>query len=183
MLSTATTLALVTDQDFDVLRELTGVIWRQHYAGMISNAQIDYMLAGRLSDDALRKHMKAADRWLAILRVSGMPVGYCAYECANMQGTQEPAAMKLGQLYVLESHRGMGIGRFMLGHVEGRARDFSKRLLWLQVNKKNSGAIGFYRARGFEIAREAVFDIGAGFTMDDYVMEKWLGSPPAAKER
>jgi GNAT superfamily N-acetyltransferase len=33
------------------------------------------------------------------------------------------AAMKLGQLYVLASHRGLGLGKFMLGHVESRARE------------------------------------------------------------
>jgi len=67
-----------------------------------------------------------------------------------------PAAMKLGQLYVLESHRGMGLGRFMLGHIESRARELGCRSLWLQVNKQNTGAVGFYTAAGFEVVREAV---------------------------
>jgi ribosomal protein S18 acetylase RimI-like enzyme len=40
-------------------------------------------------------------------------------------------------------------------------------VLWLQVNKRNGGAIAFYRAAGFEVVREAVFDIGGGFVMDD----------------
>jgi ribosomal protein S18 acetylase RimI-like enzyme len=66
----------------------------------------------------------------------------------------------------------MGLGRFMLGHIEGRARDLGRRLLWLQVNKRNTGAIGFYRAAGFEVIRDAVFEIGGGFVMDDYVMAK-----------
>jgi ribosomal protein S18 acetylase RimI-like enzyme len=43
------------------------------------------------------------------------------------------------------------------------------------VNKRNPGAISFYKAAGFTIAREAVFDIGSGFVMDDYIMEKRLG--------
>ncbi|MBM4013050.1 MAG: GNAT family N-acetyltransferase [Planctomycetes bacterium] len=84
--------------------------------------------------------------------------------------------MKLGQLYVLESHRGTGLGRFMLGHVKRRARDLGRRMLWLQVNKRNPRAISFYKAAGFEVAREAVFDIGSGFVMDDYIMEKRLGA-------
>jgi ribosomal protein S18 acetylase RimI-like enzyme len=82
--------------------------------------------------------------------------------------------MKLGQLYVLESYRGMGLGRFMLGHVEARARKLDRQMLWLQVNKKNAGAIAFYRSAGFEVVREAEFDIGSGFVMDDYVMAKPL---------
>lgn len=173
MLPADRTLAPVTEPEFPVLRELADTIWRQHYAGIISAAQIDYMLAGRFSDEALREHVRAADRWLELLRVSGTPVGYCGYELASIDGEERAAAdMKLGQLYVLESHRGMGLGRFMLGHIEGRARELGRRLLWLQVNKRNTGAIGFYRAAGFEVIRDAVFEIGGGFVMDDYVMAK-----------
>ena len=170
---TGFTLAPVTEPDFPVLRELASTIWRQHYAGIISAAQINYMLAGRFSDEVLWEHVLAADRWLELLWVSGAPVGYCGYELARMDGEERAAAtMKLGQLYVLESHRGMGLGRLVLGHVEGRARELDRRALWLQVNKQNTGAIGFYTAAGFEVVREAVFEIGGGFVMDDYVMAK-----------
>jgi ribosomal protein S18 acetylase RimI-like enzyme len=168
-------LTPVTEADFPTLRELAGTIWRQHYAGIVSHAQIDYMLAARFSDEGLREHIQAADRWLELLCVSDQPVGYCGYELANVPGDESrPVAMKLGQLYVLESHRGMGLGKLMLTHVEGVARDLEKSPLWLQVNKKNTVALGFYRAMGFEVAREAVFDIGDGFVMDDYVMVKGM---------
>jgi len=173
VLLAATTLTPVAEPDFAVVRELAGTIWRQHYAAIISAAQIEYMLAGRFSDDALREHVQAADRWLELLRVSGTPVGYCGYELAGMDDDgSTPAAMKLGQLYVLESHRGMGLGRHLLRHVEARTRELGRRVLWLQVNKKNAAAIGFYRSAGLEVIREAVFEIGGGFVMDDYVMAK-----------
>ena len=175
MLPADVTLTPATEPDFPLLRELAGTIWRQHYAAIISAAQLDYMLAGRFSDEALRRHNQAADKWLEILRVSGTPVGYCAYELADMDGDERtPPAMKLGQLYVLKSHRGMGLGKFMLEHVEGWAREVGRRALWLQVNKRNIGAIGFYRSAGFEVVREAVFEIGGSFVMDDYVMAKPL---------
>ena len=170
---TDVTLTPVTEPDFAVLRELADTIWRQHYAGIISADQIDYMLAGRFSDEALREHVQPADSWLELMRVSGTPVGYCGYELASMDGDEASSAtMKLGQLYVLESHRGMGLGRFILGHIESRALELGCRVLWLQVNKQNTGAVGFYTAAGFEVVREAVFEIGGGFVMDDYVMRK-----------
>ena len=166
-------LTSLTEADFSVLRELAGTIWRQHYASIIPAAQIDFMLGGRFTDEALREQMQAADRWLELLQVGGKPVGYCGCELADMAGDgHSSAAMKLGQLYVLESHRGMGLGRFMLRHVEGRACDLGRERLWLQVNRRNTDAIRFYRAAGFEVVREAVFDIGGGFVMDDYVMAK-----------
>ena len=170
------TLTPVAEPDFAALRGLADTIWRRHYTGIISAAQIDFMLAGRFSDEALHGCVQAADRWLDLLRVSGVPVGYCAYELDQAAGDDGGAAasMKLGQLYVLESHRGRGLGTFMLAHVEARARESGRHRLWLQVNKRNAGAITFYLHQGFEVVQEAVFDIGGGFVMDDYVMAKSL---------
>ena len=161
-------LTPITEHEFPVVRTLAEAIWRQHYTGIITPEQIDYMLAGRFSDDALRDQLQATDKWLELLRVSGTPVGYCGYELSR----DDPAALKVGQLYVLEEHRGKGLGQFMLGYVEQRARELGRNTLILQVNKRNMHAIGFYRAAGFEVVREAVFDIGAGFVMDDHVMAK-----------
>jgi ribosomal protein S18 acetylase RimI-like enzyme len=166
-------LTPVAEPDFAIVRGLAGTIWRQHHAAIISAGQIDYMLAERFSDDALREHVQAADRWLELLRVGQKPVGYCGYELAGLDGDGSAAAdLKLGQLYLLESHRGMGLGWHMLRHVEARASELGRRGLWLQVNKKNAVAIVFYRSAGFEVIREAVFEIGGGFVMDDYVMAK-----------
>jgi ribosomal protein S18 acetylase RimI-like enzyme len=43
----------------------------------------------------------------------------------------------------------------------------------LQVNKDNK-AVEFYKKVGFHIEKEALFDIGHGFVMDDYIMAYWL---------
>lgn len=162
------TLEPVGEGEFAILRELSGAIWRRHYPAMISTAQIEYMLARRFADDLLREICGAADRWLELLRVDSVPVGYCGYELSR----ERPEAMRLGQLYLLEGHRGRGLGRLMLRRVEDRARGAGRSSIVLQVNRNNADAIRFYRGRGFTVVREAVFDIGSGFVMDDFVMEK-----------
>lgn len=82
MLPADVTLMPVAESDFAVLRELAETIWRQHYAEIISAAQIEYMLAGRFSDEALREHMQAADRWLEQgLRVSRSCRGFVPRFC------------------------------------------------------------------------------------------------------
>lgn len=175
MLPAGLTLTPVCKPDFALLRELAEIIWLQHYAGIVSSAQIDFMLAGRFSDEALQTHIQAGDRWLTLLRVAGTPVGYCGCELAGLDGEgADMAAMKLGQLYLLKAHRGLGLGRFMLGHVEGLAHEHGRRTIWLQVNRRNTGAIDFYRAAGFAVVRESVFEIGGGYVMDDFVMAKGL---------
>ncbi len=131
------------------------------------------MLAGRFSDEALHEQMATPGHWLKLLRVGGAPVGYCGYEVIREDDASTPV-MKLGQLYLLESHRGLGLGKLMLARVELQAREHGSRVIILQVNKQNRSSIGFYRAMGFEVFREAVFDIGGGFVMDDFLMEKRL---------
>lgn len=43
--------------------------------------------------------------------------------------------------------------------------------IWLTVNKRNFRSIDVYKHFGFETVREEYTDIGAGYVMDDYIME------------
>ena len=43
--------------------------------------------------------------------------------------------------------------------------------LFLNVNKHNQSAIGFYEKHGFFLVKKEVIDIGNGFIMDDFVFE------------
>ena len=97
MLPSDFTLAPVTEPDFAVLRELARTIWRQHYTGIVSAGQVNYMLTARFNDESLREYLQRDDKWLELLWDSGTPVGYCACELADMGGNDpSPAAMKLG---------------------------------------------------------------------------------------
>jgi ribosomal protein S18 acetylase RimI-like enzyme len=62
----------------------------------------------------------------------------------------------------------------MLDHVERAARRQGAGRLLLQVNKRNEKALRFYRRANFTVREEAVFEVGGGFVMDDYVMVKEL---------
>jgi ribosomal protein S18 acetylase RimI-like enzyme len=162
-------LEAITESDFETVAGLAESIWRSHYANIVSMAQIEYMLAGRYTPDKLRAYLNSDNRWMALLRLAGRPIGYCS--CSR---TSIPDEMKLEQLYLLQEFRGKGLGGFMLCHVESQARKLGLRVLMLQVNKRNADAIAVYRKAGFTVREEAVFDIGNGFFMDDYVMEKHL---------
>jgi GNAT superfamily N-acetyltransferase len=162
-------IAAITEADFGTVARLGETIWRAHYPKMISMAQVDYMLAGRYTPDKLRRYLNSGDRWLELLTLAGRPVGYCSYA-----RTSTPGEMKLEQLYLLEECRGKGLGGLMLRHVEAQARRRGLGVLMLQVNKRNADSIAVYRNAGFTVREEATFDIGSGFMMDDYVMEKAL---------
>ena len=145
----------LTGFDFAAVAALADTIWRSHYGTMISMAQIDYMLAGRYAPERLRAYVDSDERWMWLLRVDDITVGYCS--CS------------LG-----ESDKGKGLGGRMLRHVEEKSRAQGRSRLYLTVNKGNTDSIAIYRKSGFVVRGEAVFDIGNGYVMDDYVMEKRL---------
>ena len=162
-------LVPLTEADFEPLARLAEAIWRTHYGPLIGLAQVEYMLQGRYTPEKLRAYIEAGDRWMRLLKRDGETLGYCSYAL-----TDTPGEMKLEQLYLLEAHKGQGLGGLMMRHVEAEARAHGCGTLMLTVNKGNAGAIAVYQKSGFTVREEAVFDIGGGFVMDDYVMEKRL---------
>jgi GNAT superfamily N-acetyltransferase len=155
--------------DLPAVQRLADVIWRQHYPGIITVAQIDYMLAMGYSTAALSSLLEAPHAGIAIARSDGEPVGFAAWYPAS-----EPATTKLDKLYVLPALHGRGIGRRLIEHVERAARGAGSRTIVLNVNKRNTKSIAAYERCGFVVREPVVVDIGAGFVMDDFVLAKAL---------
>lgn len=157
----------VRDADIAPLCALAREIWMQHYPGIITVKQIEYMLAQRYSPDAIRAQLQAGNAWWDKLEVHGELCGFASYE----RGT-EARAMKLDKLYVHQLFRGKGYGAALIDHVAKVARQLGMNNLYLQVNKYNHGSVAAYLRVGFVVAKTVKVDIGNGFFMDDYVMEK-----------
>jgi len=67
------------EADLPVISELAGVIWRACYPGIITHAQIDYMLARMYAPDVLRDEIRSQGIWYDLLLVDGKPVGFASY--------------------------------------------------------------------------------------------------------
>jgi ribosomal protein S18 acetylase RimI-like enzyme len=159
-----------TAEDLPAVAALAEVVWHAHSPGIISVAQIDYMLARMYDLAVLRRELAegiAYDLGLA----EGKPVGFAAY------GPAAGAEMKLHKLYVHPQWQRRGLGGRLLAHVEAQARGRGFRTLILGVNKGNHQAIAAYRKNGFAVRASVVSDIGGGFVMDDYIMAKKTGPP------
>lgn len=164
-------LRTLEERDFDSVAALARTIWLAHYTSIITTEQIEYMLADRFTAANLRRYLEADDRWMDVLDSRGELVGYCSYALTN-----RPSEMKIEQVYVLPRLHGQGHGKRMLEHMERRALEERCNVLMLQVNKRNERAIDVYRRGGFTVREAVVVDIGRGFVMDDYIMEKRLGA-------
>jgi GNAT superfamily N-acetyltransferase len=87
----------------------------------------------------------------------------------------------ISKLYLCRSGRGQGTGRRTLEFIEHIARGQHLDSLWLTVNKGNP-SVATYQHWGFQVTEAIVIDIGGGFVMDDYRMEKPLAaSQPQSK--
>jgi len=155
------------DTDIAPVCALAREIWLQHYPGIITVRQIEYMLAQRYSPDAIRMQLQAGEAWWDKLEAGGELCGFASYE----QGA-EARSMKLDKLYVHQVFRGKGLGAALIEHVAKAATHQGMDTLYLQVNKYNHGSVAAYLRTGFKVAKTLKVDIGNGFFMDDYVMEK-----------
>lgn len=168
-------LAPLQRADFESIAALARRIWLEHYISIISKGQIEYMLGGRFTPENLARYIDANDRWFDVLRLDGAIVGYCSHALLA-----DPREMKLEQLYLLPELHGLGLGKRMMVHIEAHTRELGRDTLVLQVNKQNTKAASVYLRAGFEVREEAVVDIGSGYVMDDFIMQKRLGgSAPA----
>lgn len=70
--------------------------------------------------------------------------------------------------------RGKGLGRAGIEFAEKYAINHGFNRIRLTVNKYNMTSVYVYNNLGFKKIDEAVTDIGNGFVMDDYIMEKTL---------
>jgi len=157
------------EEHLPALAELAGVIWRQHYPGIISHAQIGYMLGKMYSLDTLRDEIRSNGILFYRLVAAGHFVGF-----ASLGPTDKPGVLKLHKCYLLPELHGCGLGSALLQHCEAEARRLGARRLILAVNKRNPKAIAAYQHNGFAVIESVVTDFGGGFVMDDFIMAKDL---------
>jgi ribosomal protein S18 acetylase RimI-like enzyme len=168
-------IAPLREEDIPALIALARDIWHRHYPSIISVEQIEYMLAQRYTPEVIRAQLRSGRAWWEKLLLDGVMVAFSACEPGEHEGE-----LKLDKLYVRCDLHGRGYGSLLLRNAQQRARQMGCRRLYLQVNRHNRGAIETYLRNGFVISREAKFDIGHGFIMDDYVMSMDI-DPEAGK--
>jgi len=157
----------LTEQDVPSLIALAREIWLAHYPAIISIGQIEYMLDQRYRVPIITRQLRDPGHWWHVLWEDGRMLGFSACERSD-----QPGQMKLDKLYVQPARHGQGLGSRLLAHAEALAREQGCHTLYLQVNKHNDKAIRSYQRNGFSVRAAVAFDIGQGYVMDDYVMEK-----------
>ena len=155
----------LTPPDSHTVSALAGTVWRHHYAGIISSAQIEYMLAQRYQPDLIREQLKNPGIWWRKLILDENIIGFsCCMRTAN------PDELKIDKLYIHCNHHRQGYGRKFIADAIAILKKNNLQSLILTVNKQNQTAIAAYQHCGFEVTGDSIVDIGGGFFMNDYLM-------------
>ena len=152
------------EKDIALIQELCLKVWPQTYQGIISEEQIKYMLDLMYSTDNLSSQLNNGFLFF-LLYDNQIPIGY-----AGMEKT-ENNCFKLHRLYVITTNHRKGAGSYFIEQIERFVSEQKGTSIELQVNRANS-AVDFYKKKGFYIVKEADFEIGKGFYMNDYIMRK-----------
>ncbi len=145
-------------------------IWPVAYGKILSAEQLSYMLDLFYSPASLRKQMdQLKHSFLIAENEDGIPVGFSSFSAHQENQT----TFHLHKLYVLPDNQKSHLGQQLLEATSSAVKSLHGRYLHLNVNRSNA-AINFYLKMGFIIIREEDNDIGHGFFMNDYVMEKKL---------
>ncbi len=143
-------------------------IWYDCYPGIITQAQIAYMLEMMYAESVMRREATKDGIVYLGLRQQGELIGFAAF------GPAPDHEVMLHKLYIDTAHQRRGHGSRLLETVLDTARQRRAGALILRVNRKNEQAVNAYRKNGFHIRAEDVAEIGNGFIMDDYIMARPL---------
>lgn len=144
--------------DIKTVARLAREIWTEHYTPIIGTEQVAYMLNRFQSVEAIRQQVKAGFIYMLMPDAAG----YFAYEI-------KPDHLFLSKIYVHKNFRGRGLARKTLDWIAATEQPQTIRLT---VNRHNIKTLAAYQKLGFKKAGELVADIGNGYVMDDFVMEK-----------
>jgi ribosomal protein S18 acetylase RimI-like enzyme len=173
-----------TPSNHATIRQIAHDTWPDTFGDILSPEQITYMLEMMYSIPAIEDQVGKGHVFKLLLEAVDTPssekhyvnhggaryrhVGYTSYQIDYL-----PSTTKIHKIYLLPETQGRGYGKALIQHVEQISRSAGQQILRLDVNYENE-AIGFYEYLGFvKIARYNA-DIGNGYLMEDWQMEKEL---------
>lgn len=151
--------------DIATIQYLAEKSWNFAYANIITKEQIAYMLDLMYSEKTLNQHFENPNYQYYLIQENDEALGFVGFEFH-----QEPQTTKLHRIYFLKEAQGKGFGKKAIEFVINEAKEVDDERVILTVNKNNT-AQKFYESLGFRVYDEAIFDIGNGYVMDDYLME------------
>lgn len=156
------------EEDIESIREIAHQTWPAAYREVISAEQISYMLEKMYNKGELLSQFQQGYSFL-MAEENNKDLGFAVFSKTDLKNQ----IYKLHKLYVLPETHGQGVGKLLINEVINLVKREGGKALELNVNRSNK-ATEFYKKAGFSVKEAVDLDIGNGFLMNDYVMEKEL---------
>lgn len=151
--------------DAQLISKLANKIWWLAYFPILTEEQIRFMLK-EMYDQAVLSSQINNGTLFNIVESDNKACGFIS----AMPKENPSKIYRIEKLYLLKEVQGLGIGKKLISHIEGIARNRGFSILELNVNRSNP-AKHFYEKEGFKIVKE--IDIPYHhFTLNDYIMQK-----------
>lgn len=144
-------------------------IWNEYFPPIIGQPQVEYMVRHFQSVPAIAAQLEREGYLYYLVEAAGERAGYVALVPRQAEGR-----LQISKLYLRKPWRGRGLGPVILARIAAISKELGYPRLYLTVNKYNTLAIAAYEKSGFIRTGELVTDIGGGYVMDDYEMQKTL---------
>lgn len=169
-----------TREQIEQLATMADEIWHEYWPAIIGKEQTDYMVDRFQSENALMRDIQGEryEYWFLVddddEESDERIVGYTG-------GLIEPETKRffISKIYLFAHERGKGYSKRVIKFYNRLCIMRNLDAMYLTVNKHNDIAIRAYEKIGFAIIDSVETDIGDGFIMDDYIMEKNVEQPPA----
>ncbi len=155
---------VLSEQQAEIVESLAREIWTKHYTPIIGREQVEYMLERFQSEQAVMQQISVGILYF-LIKTDEEFIGYIAVHPRKDE-------LFLSKIYVRADRRGRGYGKKAVQFVETLAQARRLNKIVLTVNKNNVDSIKAYEKMGFKNTGSLIQDIGNGFVMDDYKMEK-----------
>lgn len=156
-----------TVEDYKIVQHIAAETWPVTYGSILSKEQIDYMFGKMYAIEALEEQGTSKGHHFILAQEDTHFLGFASYELDY----QNAGKTKIHKAYILPSAQGKGIGRILFSEIEAIAKQNNNNIISLNVNRFNS-AINFYDKIGFIKVAEEDIEIGNGYLMEDFVLEK-----------
>jgi len=158
-----------TSNDIPIIQDIAYGTWPSTFAEILSKQQIEYMLEMMYSTPSLLEQIQIKKHHFFLAKEDEVALGFISVE---LHYKNQPAA-KIHKIYILPTAQGKGIGKILMCKADELAQEYNQKSISLNVNRFNK-ALVFYEKLGYRITQTEDIEIGNGYLMEDFVLEKQL---------
>lgn len=145
-------ITAVNLDDIKELQEIGTSTFREAFEAENTKTIFENYLSKSFSLESLKKQINNPKSQFYFLREGIRIIGYLKVNVESAQTEQKlNNALEVERIYLLEKHRGKGIGNILMDKAIEIAKKMKKTIVWLGVWEENPSSIKFYQKYGFKI--------------------------------